>query len=211
MSTSPTSSTWPPCGARTRGSAAVRRPPSSESSSTMFPNKVARGVVVPFGAYYAHYRNAAPVAFPKALAGKGLAREKRRRPCRSSSRRPTRSSSAPWCASESATNGRSPNGSSRASRSCATRCSSTPSRRQLREGIRGRARAAEAPRRQRPQADRRALRAQRHQRRGPRELQRRGPEPHALQPPVAAGRLRRGSRRCGPRRSPTAPSRGARR
>jgi hypothetical protein len=37
-----------------------------------FPDKVARGVVVPFGAYYAHYR-AAPVTVPKALAGKGLA------------------------------------------------------------------------------------------------------------------------------------------
>jgi hypothetical protein len=38
-----------------------------------FPDKVARGVVVPFGAYYAHYR-AAPVAVPKALAGKEMAR-----------------------------------------------------------------------------------------------------------------------------------------
>ena len=38
-----------------------------------FPDKVARGVVVPFGAYHAHYRSA-PVAIPKALSGKGLAR-----------------------------------------------------------------------------------------------------------------------------------------
>ena len=37
-----------------------------------FPDKVARGVVVPFGAYYAHYR-AAPVAVPKELAGKEIA------------------------------------------------------------------------------------------------------------------------------------------
>ncbi len=39
-----------------------------------FPKKVARGVVVPFGAYYAHYQ-AAPVAVPGALAGKGIAEE----------------------------------------------------------------------------------------------------------------------------------------
>jgi phosphoenolpyruvate synthase/pyruvate phosphate dikinase len=38
-----------------------------------FPDKVARGVVVPFGAYYAHYQ-AAPVAVPKALVGKGIAK-----------------------------------------------------------------------------------------------------------------------------------------
>jgi hypothetical protein len=38
-----------------------------------FPDKVARGVVVPFGAYHAHYRSA-PVAIPKELSGKGLAR-----------------------------------------------------------------------------------------------------------------------------------------
>ncbi len=38
-----------------------------------FPDKVARGVVVPFGAYYAHYRSA-PVALPKELSGQGLAR-----------------------------------------------------------------------------------------------------------------------------------------
>ena len=37
-----------------------------------FPDKVARGVVVPFGAYYAHFQ-AARVAVPKALAGKGIA------------------------------------------------------------------------------------------------------------------------------------------
>jgi len=37
-----------------------------------FPDKVARGVVVPFGAYYAHYR-AAPVSVPKALAADGIA------------------------------------------------------------------------------------------------------------------------------------------
>ena len=38
-----------------------------------FPDKVARGIVVPFGAYYAHYR-AAPVALPRELAGKGIAK-----------------------------------------------------------------------------------------------------------------------------------------
>jgi hypothetical protein len=38
-----------------------------------FPDMLGRGVVVPFGAYYAHYR-AAPVAIPEALAGKGIAR-----------------------------------------------------------------------------------------------------------------------------------------
>lgn len=38
-----------------------------------FPDKVARGLVVPFGAYYAHYR-AAPVAVPKGLVGKGIAK-----------------------------------------------------------------------------------------------------------------------------------------
>jgi hypothetical protein len=37
-----------------------------------FPERVSRGVVVPFGAYYAHYR-AAPVAVPKTLAGAGIA------------------------------------------------------------------------------------------------------------------------------------------
>jgi hypothetical protein len=38
----------------------------------LFPDKVARGVVVPFGAYYAHYR-AAPVAVPHELAGMNIA------------------------------------------------------------------------------------------------------------------------------------------
>ena len=38
-----------------------------------FPDRVARGVVVPFGAYYAHYQ-AAPVAVPKALSCKGVAK-----------------------------------------------------------------------------------------------------------------------------------------
>jgi phosphoenolpyruvate synthase/pyruvate phosphate dikinase len=38
-----------------------------------FPDKVARGIVVPFGAYYEHYR-AAPVAVPRELAGKGIAK-----------------------------------------------------------------------------------------------------------------------------------------
>jgi hypothetical protein len=37
-----------------------------------FPDKVARGIVVPFGAYYAHFK-AAPVAVPPSLAGKGIA------------------------------------------------------------------------------------------------------------------------------------------
>lgn len=37
-----------------------------------FPDRVARGFVVPFGAYYAHYR-AARVSLPEALAGQGLA------------------------------------------------------------------------------------------------------------------------------------------
>jgi phosphoenolpyruvate synthase/pyruvate phosphate dikinase len=37
-----------------------------------FPDAVARGVVVPFGAYYAHYR-ATPVAVPDELAGKAIA------------------------------------------------------------------------------------------------------------------------------------------
>ena len=38
-----------------------------------FPKKVARGIVVPFGAYYAHYK-ASPVAIPKNLAKAGIAR-----------------------------------------------------------------------------------------------------------------------------------------
>ena len=38
----------------------------------LFPDKVARGIVVPFGAYYAHYR-AARVALPRELAGEGIA------------------------------------------------------------------------------------------------------------------------------------------
>jgi hypothetical protein len=38
----------------------------------LFPDKVSRGVVVPFGAYHAHYRRA-PVAVPPALARAGLA------------------------------------------------------------------------------------------------------------------------------------------
>jgi hypothetical protein len=37
-----------------------------------FPDKVARGIVVPFGAYTAHYR-AARVALPRELAGSGIA------------------------------------------------------------------------------------------------------------------------------------------
>jgi len=40
----------------------------------LFPDHVARGVVVPFGAYYEHYRNA-KVILPKGLAGKGIAKE----------------------------------------------------------------------------------------------------------------------------------------
>lgn len=39
---------------------------------SLFPDNVARGVVVPFGAYYAHFQ-AAKVAVPAALAGKGIA------------------------------------------------------------------------------------------------------------------------------------------
>ena len=39
-----------------------------------FPKKVARGIVVPFGAYYAHYK-AAPVAIPPKLAKQGIARQ----------------------------------------------------------------------------------------------------------------------------------------
>ncbi|MFN8546006.1 MAG: PEP/pyruvate-binding domain-containing protein [Candidatus Binatia bacterium] len=39
----------------------------------LVPDKVARGVVVPFGAYYAHYQHAT-VAVPEALAKAGLAR-----------------------------------------------------------------------------------------------------------------------------------------
>jgi len=39
----------------------------------LFPDKVARGVVVPFGAYHEHFRNA-PVAVPKELAGENLAK-----------------------------------------------------------------------------------------------------------------------------------------
>jgi hypothetical protein len=39
----------------------------------LFPDKVARGIVVPFGAYYAHYRGA-KVAVPPELAGKGIAK-----------------------------------------------------------------------------------------------------------------------------------------
>lgn len=38
----------------------------------LFPDNVARGVVVPFGAYYQHFQNA-KVAVPKSLAGKGIA------------------------------------------------------------------------------------------------------------------------------------------
>jgi hypothetical protein len=38
-----------------------------------FPDKVARGIVVPFGAYYAHYR-AAAVAVPRELADDGIAK-----------------------------------------------------------------------------------------------------------------------------------------
>ncbi|MDG2308449.1 MAG: PEP/pyruvate-binding domain-containing protein [Candidatus Binatia bacterium] len=38
----------------------------------LFPDNVARGVVVPFGAYYAHFQ-AAQVSVPKSLAGKGIA------------------------------------------------------------------------------------------------------------------------------------------
>lgn len=39
----------------------------------LFPENVARGVVVPFGAYYQHFQNAS-VAVPKSLAGKGIAK-----------------------------------------------------------------------------------------------------------------------------------------
>jgi hypothetical protein len=39
----------------------------------LFPDKVARGIVVPFGAYYAHYRSA-KVAVPPELAGKDIAK-----------------------------------------------------------------------------------------------------------------------------------------
>ena len=38
-----------------------------------FPDKVARGLVVPFGAYHAHYQGA-PVVVPEALAGRGTAK-----------------------------------------------------------------------------------------------------------------------------------------
>jgi len=38
-----------------------------------FPSRVSRGIVVPFGAYYAHYR-AAPVAVPGELTGAGIAK-----------------------------------------------------------------------------------------------------------------------------------------
>jgi phosphoenolpyruvate synthase/pyruvate phosphate dikinase len=38
-----------------------------------FPDKVSRGIVVPFGAYYAHYR-AAPVAVPRELTTEGIAK-----------------------------------------------------------------------------------------------------------------------------------------
>jgi phosphoenolpyruvate synthase/pyruvate phosphate dikinase len=38
-----------------------------------FPDQVSRGIVVPFGAYYAHYR-AAPVALPGELAAEGIAK-----------------------------------------------------------------------------------------------------------------------------------------
>lgn len=38
----------------------------------LFPDNVARGVVVPFGAYYQHFQNA-KVAVPESLAGKGIA------------------------------------------------------------------------------------------------------------------------------------------
>ncbi len=39
----------------------------------LFPDKVSRGIVVPFGAYHAHYRRA-PVAVPSDLMGAGIAR-----------------------------------------------------------------------------------------------------------------------------------------
>lgn len=39
---------------------------------SLFPDNVARGVVVPFGAYYAHFQKA-KVSVPKALAGTGIA------------------------------------------------------------------------------------------------------------------------------------------
>jgi hypothetical protein len=39
----------------------------------LFPDNVARGVVVPFGAYYDHFRRA-PVAVPEHLAGAGIAK-----------------------------------------------------------------------------------------------------------------------------------------
>ncbi len=38
----------------------------------LFPDKVSRGVVIPFGAYYAHYRDA-KVAVPSELSGSGVA------------------------------------------------------------------------------------------------------------------------------------------
>jgi hypothetical protein len=44
-----------------------------------FPDRVARGVVVPFGAYHEHYQRA-PVAVPEKLAGLGLARPGERLP-----------------------------------------------------------------------------------------------------------------------------------
>jgi len=62
--------------------AAVRRPDSGIRCGPkaaflgelrhLFPEKVARGVVVPFGAYHEHYRRA-QVAVPSELAGRGLA------------------------------------------------------------------------------------------------------------------------------------------
>ena len=57
-----------------------------------FPDKVARGIVVPFGAYYAHYR-ARPWRCREASSGKGIAKPGEPLP-KSSSKRPTRASSA---------------------------------------------------------------------------------------------------------------------
>ena len=40
----------------------------------LFPDRVARGIVLPFGAYHAHYQNA-KVSVPESLRGKGIAKE----------------------------------------------------------------------------------------------------------------------------------------
>lgn len=64
-----------PLSAMRRKDSGVRAGPKASFLGELryhFPDNVARGVVVPFGAYYAHFQ-AAKVAVPSSLAGKGIA------------------------------------------------------------------------------------------------------------------------------------------